>query len=262
MRKAFTLIELLVVISIIALLIAILLPALGKAKESARVSLCLANARQLGQAMQNYVTENNSDMMPMLIPGSGTDNAGGNWYRVLTEYIAETGYADSSKESYSENVGLCPSSITSDRTGDAYFKPGDHKEAWVWQENGGAYGANHWLQPNGDFYTTTGGQIFPRTKFFANFDAVTDPSNVPVIGEARWVGGWPEENDQVKYNPPFTPHNRGYMMQRFSLDRHDNGVVNSSFADGHAETLRIGELWTKKWHRQWSRYDAVDFPKE
>ncbi|HSZ54368.1 MAG TPA: prepilin-type N-terminal cleavage/methylation domain-containing protein [Tepidisphaeraceae bacterium] len=64
MRRAFTLVELLVVIGIIALLIALLLPALNSAREHARSAKCLSNLRQLGQAAYFYA-QSNRDFFPI-----------------------------------------------------------------------------------------------------------------------------------------------------------------------------------------------------
>ncbi len=61
--SGFTLIELLVVISIITLLIAMLLPAIKRAKEHARIVHCSSNLRQLGMAVYAYSVDN-YDMMP------------------------------------------------------------------------------------------------------------------------------------------------------------------------------------------------------
>ncbi len=62
-RVGFTLIELLVVVAIIALLVAILLPALGRARENARRGSCASNLRQVGSALNQYAAENR-DVFP------------------------------------------------------------------------------------------------------------------------------------------------------------------------------------------------------
>jgi prepilin-type N-terminal cleavage/methylation domain-containing protein/prepilin-type processing-associated H-X9-DG protein len=62
---AFTLIELLVVLAIIAILAALLLPVLGRAKEEGRATVCLGNLHQVGIALQIYVQDNHNKLPVM-----------------------------------------------------------------------------------------------------------------------------------------------------------------------------------------------------
>ncbi len=76
--RAFTLIELLVVVSIIAVLIAILLPSLGRARERAKRAADAANLHGVANLLATYATQN-ADQMPQFGALQGGGNGGGNW---------------------------------------------------------------------------------------------------------------------------------------------------------------------------------------
>lgn len=114
-RNAFTLIELLVVISIVALLISILLPALGKARKAARIMQCLTHVRQQASSFAMYSIDNKSTWPKYELYGDAV-SADADVYleQLLSPYLVKAGWS-SNVPNYSNNgvggkVWLCPES--------------------------------------------------------------------------------------------------------------------------------------------------------
>lgn len=86
--RAFTLIELLVVIAVVALLVGLLLPALGAARRSARATACLANARSLALCQTLYANDHRGALADVGLAHGGSGDPDLSWVNTLREYYA------------------------------------------------------------------------------------------------------------------------------------------------------------------------------
>ncbi|MCC6579409.1 MAG: prepilin-type N-terminal cleavage/methylation domain-containing protein [Phycisphaeraceae bacterium] len=216
-RRAFTLIELLVVISIIALLIAILLPALQSARTAGRQIQCQGNMRQLGVVFQVYLDSINKDRFPY----GGAWNA---WHpiwqiplaRILQANVPATVTDASAWFPDTSSIFWCPQHKL------------DYNPALVsaWSISY-AYSYTGWNDHG------LGGPIYGyNNKPARRLTEVIVPSNVAVLGE--WMNHNAASYGQASGHMSWPGPSGGYHWGRHGSG-HD--VSNFLFVDGHATAI-------------------------
>ncbi len=233
--QAFTLIELLVVISIIALLIGILLPALSAARRTAIMATCLSNQKGNALALANYASENN-DYFPY-----GHDN---------TKPPLEASFRERLNPYLGSYDG--PADVTTRQMETWHCPAFPEGELADWAD----YGANPNVLPHADSTASSMSPVLYDSRFPLNthmgYRTIESPSETVTMCETKSRNGRPWTNalqSQVRpygtaYRHQFA-HFRTQGLQTAVSERDwdtpADGSAGTAFADGHARAVKIDD---------------------
>ena len=245
----FTLIELLVVIAVIAILAAILLPALAAARERARGLICLSNTRQLEFAWALYADDNNGQLPCNLGMTAGGSRTNINWVNNVMTW-----------DTSSDNTNLA--TITGASLGpyvegetSLYRCPSDHalsgaQSAAGWTARIRSYSMNAMVGNVGDFIVNGANINNPDYVQFFKITQIPHPSEIFVFLDEH-----PDSIDDGYFV------NRAYSWQWFRLPAsYHNGAAALSFADGHSEMHRWLEPSTMRPSRPFAANLPISIP--
>jgi len=232
-RSAFTLIELLVVVSIIALLIAILLPSLKQARDVARETVCLSNIRQQASTLMMYATDQRGKFPPR--PDSWPTDMERNGGPGLHRSLHDRGYLTQGQ------VTICP------LIREVY--PADQPNGWFSDPNVlQILGGNEW-----GGWNTEADNITISYAWYANFQD-NDADINWLDGEQRWPANMAEgrADNALIADRMFNNTTNGtiYDDGHIGIGRLPGGSgqefasqsLNIAFGDGHGETRRGGNI--------------------
>ena len=212
-RPAFTLVELLLTITIIALLTAIMVPSLAKARQQGRSTVCAGNLHQLGLATNMYLDEHNDAFWPYKWDTPGSTNW---WFGSETggPHVGQTDRLLDRNQSilatYIENVHdtfLCP--------GFPYNRPSYYPK---FRDRSTSYGYNVHLAPGGAFSAQRRDRIARPDEVFVFADGVHFDFYADRLNEPPYI-----------YYAPNTNIRTGYGHFRH------NGLANVLYLDRHVE---------------------------